>query len=86
MNTEQYQRPLRSNFNAVQRCRIFRKDRGEYQRKDTLPHPRENALRMEVALTKASLARPAWEEAQRQNAIAARIRHIEARLLELTGH
>lgn len=78
MNTEKYQRPLQSNYPAVERCRIFRKERPERIAKSKLPDPSLVRLRMEIAMMKADLARPAWE-------LAHRIRQIEARLVELTG-
>lgn len=78
MNTEQYQRPLQSNFVAVQKCWVYRKDRPERIPKSKLPDPSLVRLRMEIAMMKADLARPAWE-------LAYRIGQIEARLVELTG-
>ena len=79
MNTEQYQRPLQSNFVAVQKCWVFRKDRPERIPKSKLPDPRTTRLRMEIAMMRADIARPAWN-------VDYRIRQIEARLAELAGH
>jgi hypothetical protein len=60
MNTHRYQQPLRSNFDAVKRCWVYHKERGESRRKDTLPSPQATRLRMEIAMFKADLARPEW--------------------------
>ena len=75
-----YLTPLQSNYPYVQKCWVYRKDRPDRIRKSTLPSPTEVRLRMEIALMRADIARPAYEAAQRQKAILAKIADLEERI------
>ena len=80
MTMKTYLKPLRSNFEGMRNCWVFRKNRPERIKRSTLPDPKEVRLRMEIALTKADIARPEWEHAQQQKQILARIALLEERI------